>query len=398
MDLSSYTFISDPYGTYEHLHNEHPVYHCPEKDYYYLANYALVKEVFCHPNASSNRVKTMTKGLPDPVLTAIKPLSDSLSKWLLFLDPPFHGTIRKVLNKALSKKVVDSLKPEIERIAIELLSGVQDNIELMSGYAYPLPVLVISQMLGIPPEDRGKIKSWSDSLAMFLGDRTSHDQVFSAQQSIMEATEYFKAHLMSQREHPTSDIIVNLLKFQADTPEFNDQFLIANLIGLLFAGHETTSNGIGNSYLNLLRNSSTLPSQNVLIESLDGVVHESLRYESPVQRMGRFTVGEINLGDYVIPEGKRVLLLIGAANRDPEQFDDPNTFDFNRERNNHIAFGYGHHLCSGSYLAKVEMTVAISALLQKFNLEKAEVADYQWRKNLGLRGLEFCEIEGLCAV
>ncbi len=210
-----------------------------------------------------------------------------------------------MLNKALSKKVVDSLKPEIERIAIELLSGVQDNIELMSGYAYPLPVLVISQMLGIPPEDRGKIKSWSDSLAMFL---------------------------------------------------------------------------------------------NVLIESLDGVVHESLRYESPVQRMGRFTVGEINLGDYVIPEGKRVLLLIGAANRDPEQFDDPNTFDFNRERNNHIAFGYGHHLCSGSYLAKVEMTVAISALLQKFNLEKAEVADYQWRKNLGLRGLEFCEIEGLCAV
>ena len=294
--------------------------------------------------------------------------------------------------------MVDSLKPEIERIAIELLSGVQDNIELMSGYAYPLPVLVISQMLEIPPEDRGKIKSWSDSLAMFLGDRTSQDQVFSAQQSIMEATEYFKAHLMSQREHPTSDIIVNLLKFQADTPEFNDQFLIANLIGLLFAGHETTSNGIGNSYLNLLRNSSTLPSQNVLIKSLDGVVHESLRYESPVQRMGRFTVGEINLGDCVIPEGKRVLLLIGAANRDPEQFDDPNTFDFNRDRNNHIAFGYGHHLCSGSYLAKVEMTVAISALLQKFNLEKAEVADYQWRKNLGLRGLEFCEIEGLCAV
>ena len=303
-----------------------------------------------------------------------------------------------MLNKSLSKKVVDSLKPEIERIAIELLSGVQDNIELMSGYAYPLPVLVISQMLGIPPEDRGKIKSWSDSLAMFLGDRTSPDQVFSAQQSIMEATEYFKAHLMSQREHPTSDVIVNLLRFQADTPEFNDQFLIANLIGLLFAGYETTSNGIGNSYLNLLRNSSALPSQNVLIKSLDGVVHESLRYESPVQRMGRFTVGEINLGDYVIPEGKRVLLLIGAANRDPEQFDDPNTFDFNRERNNHIAFGYGHHLCSVSYLAKVEMTVAISALLQKFNLEKAEVADYQWRKNLGLRGLEFCEIEGLCTV
>ena len=395
MDLSSYMFIQNPYDTYEHLHREYPVYHCPEKDYYYVASYELVKAVFCHPNASSNRVKTMTDGLPEPVLTAIKPLTDSLSKWLLFLDPPFHGAIRKVINASLSKKVVDSLKPEIEQIASELLSFQRDSFDLMSGFAYPLPVLVISQMLGIPSEDRSKIKSWSESLAVFLGDRTSPEQIFAVQQSIAEATDYFTAHVISQRENPSSDIIVNMLKFQTDNPAFTDEYLIANLIALLFAGHETTSNAIGNGYLNLLRNSNTLPSQTALLQNIEGLVNESLRYESPVQRMGRFTIGEIDLGTCIIPEGKRVLLLIGAANRDPLQFEEPNTFTFNRQRNNHIAFGYGHHLCSGTYLAKVEMAVALSHLLHKFRLNQIDVSSYKWRKNLGLRGLALFKITSL---
>ena len=328
MDLSSYEFIQNPYKTYQYLLKSSPVHHNPQNDFYYVSDYELVQKLFTHKDASSNRVKMMTRGMPGEMLQKIKPLTDNFSKWLIFNDPPFHTPLRKVINSSLTVNLVSALMDSINQLAEDLLASVGKSFDLISDFAYPLPILVISNMLSVPSEDRFEIKRWSDDIVRFLGERTTPAQIIQIQQSIIEAENYFQSHLRSQRENPTSLLMQKMIDFQKGEPDFTDEHLIANIIALLFAGHETTTNAIGNSIFTLLTQLKTVPNNNYLLSSIDLLLNECLRFESPVQRMGRYTTSAIEVGDTVIPEDKRILLLIGAANRDPKIFNQPNKFIF----------------------------------------------------------------------
>ncbi|MCG8671431.1 MAG: cytochrome P450 [Pseudomonadales bacterium] len=395
LDLSSYEFIQAPYDTYASLLKEQPIYHCAEKDFYYVASHPLVSELFTHPNLSSNRVRTLTQTLPEPFLKAIEPLTSSLSKWLLFMDPPRHTQLRKLVNASLSRKVVAELSPKIDAIAELLLTDITQSWEVMSQFAYPLPMLVISDLLGVPEEDQTLIKNWSANIARFLGDKTTPDDVRVVQQSIIEATGYFRDHLKAQKAQPSSHLIQNLINFQQADSKFEEEDLIANLIALIFAGHETTTNGIGNAINLLIQNANTLPDNQTLLDNIESVVEECLRFQSPVQRMGRVTTQTVEIGGIEIPANKRVLLLIGAANRDPKVFSNPDSFQFDRADTKHLAFGYGIHHCSGAHLARIEMQIALSHFLRKFDLKRANVSESKIKKNLGLRSFEKLIIEEL---
>jgi len=390
LDLSSPEFVNNPYPTYELLQQKHPVYWCEEKQFYYISHYSHVQALFRHKGASSNRVKPMVDKLPAPVQKAVEPLVDSLSKWLLFQDPPSHTPLRKVINQSLANRVISDMAPEIQRIVDELINDFIDKeqCELIKDFAYPLPAMIISQLLGVPEEDRDKIKQWSDDIAEFLGDKTSLELVAKTQQSIVAMGDYFTFILQKHRQSPKQNLMSKLLDLQAEQAEFTDEHLVANCSALIFAGHETTTNLIANSWLALTNHPSQLKHLQDNLQDTEKALEECMRFESPVQRMGRFIQEPIEIEGHILQPGKRALLMIGAANRDPILTEHPNVFNIHRTPTRHLAFGHGIHLCSGAMLGRLESTIAIRTLVKRLNTPCLSNKFPEWQYNLGLRAMK----------
>ncbi|OUS26844.1 hypothetical protein A9Q99_16645 [Gammaproteobacteria bacterium 45_16_T64] len=394
-DLSSPEFVANPYPTYERLLADAPIYWCEEREFYYVSHQPYVKALFLDPRASSDRVKPMVANLNDMQRQAVEPLTSTLSKWMLFQDPPEHTPIRKLVNQALSAKVISTMQADIQSIVDELIDDIvnADECDLIADFAYPLPAIVIALILGVPVEDRDKIKAWSTTIAQFLGAKTDLSMVAKAQQDILAAKAYFATLLQQERSSPRDNVMSQMLALQGRQPSFTDEHLIANCILLIFAGHETTTNLIGNAWLTLLQHPEQLAALRADPRLVDAAIEECLRYESPVQRMGRLVKEPITLGDEILLPGKRVLLLMGAANRDGAFVDDPNRFNIHRSASRHLAFGHGIHLCSGAALARLETKLALLSLCQR--LERSELLDSQpqWTYNLGMRAMERCPLK-----
>lgn len=393
-DLASAEFVFNPYPTYRRLLNEAPIYHCEERDFYYVSGLSYVKSLFLDSRASSDRVKPMVANLSEAQRQAVDPLISSLSKWLLFQDPPEHTPVRKLVNQALSSKTIKLLEPDIQVVIDELIEAfsVTGRCELIQDFAYPLPAIIIALVLGVPIEDRDKIKAWSDSIARFLGDKTSLALVVKTQQDIVAMSAYFSELVNQYRVKPTENVISQMIRLQRAQPSFTDDHLIANCIGLIFAGHETTTNLIANTWLTLLNHPEQLELLRASPNLIDRVLEEALRFESPVQRMGRLITEPIELGGRILEAGKRVFLLIGAANRDASLIDEPDNFDILRKSARHLAFGHGIHFCSGAALGRLEAKLAITALCQRLGNPWLEHKTPQWQYNLGLRAMESCPV------
>ncbi|PCJ36731.1 MAG: cytochrome [Moraxellaceae bacterium] len=393
-DLSSHEFVSNPYPTYRRLHEESPIYWCEERKYYYVSNLEYVKSIFVDSRASSDRVAPMVENLSDFQRSAIEPLTSTLSKWILFQDPPKHTPLRKFIVQSLSSKVVDAIEPKIYSVVDELIDDFsqQGDFDLIQDFAYPLPAIVISILLGVPVEDRDKIKAWSDTIARFLGEKNSLSLLAKAQQDIVEMTGYFRDILDQQRSNPKENVMSKMIALQQQQPELDDEHIIANCIGLIFAGHETTTHLIANTWLALQQHPDQLSLLRENPDLIESAIEESLRYESPVQRMGRFIKEPIEMGGQILKPGRRVLLLMGAANRDPSLIDRPNSFDIRRTASRHLAFGHGIHLCPGAALGRLEARIAIQALCQR--LKNSTLINEQpiWQYNLGLRAMETCPV------
>ena len=393
-DLSSHEFVSNPYPTYRRLHEESPIHWCEERKYYYVSNLRYVKSIFVDSRASSDRVAPMVENLSDFQRSAIEPLTSTLSKWILFQDPPKHTPLRKFIVQSLSSKVVDAIEPKIYSVVDELIDDFsqQGDFDLIQDFAYPLPAIVISILLGVPVEDRDKIKAWSDTIARFLGEKNSLSLLAKAQQDIVEMTGYFRDILDQQRSNPKENVMSKMIALQQQQPELDDEHIIANCIGLIFAGHETTTHLIANTWLALQQHPDQLSLLRENPDLIESAIEESLRYESPVQRMGRFIKEPIEMGGQILKPGRRVLLLMGAANRDPSLIDRPNSFDIRRTASRHLAFGHGIHLCPGAALGRLEARIAIQALCQR--LKNSTLINEQpiWQYNLGLRAMETCPV------
>jgi len=371
---------------------EAPIYWCEEREFYYISHLAYVKALFLDPRASSDRVKPMVAGLNEAQRQAVEPLTSTLSKWLLFQDPPMHTPVRKLINQSLSNKVISGMETDIQLIVDELMDGLDGECDLIAGLAYPLPAIVISHILGVPVEDRDQIKAWSSTIAQFLGSKTDLSLVAKAQQDILAAKDYFYTLLKQQRLSPKNNVMSQMILLQEQQPSFTDEHLIANCILLIFAGHETTTNLIGNAWLTLLRHPEQLAMLRTNPELIGGAIEECLRFESPVQRMGRLLKEPIPLGGEILQPGRRALLLIGAANRDGALIDNPDTFDIQRPASRHLAFGHGTHFCSGAALARLEAKLALLALCKRLKHSELVLDRPRWIYNVGIRAMESCPL------
>ncbi len=387
IDLYSKAFINDPYPAYQQIHDLGGIYQCPEHGFYYIASHARVKQFFKHPAMSSDRISKLSKDLPDPVKQFADPLISSLSKWILFQDPPFHTQVRKIINPAFSATTIRAITPRIQTVTKTLLQHCESEFDIINALAYPLPVTIISELLAVPHSDHEKIRRWSDAIAQFLGEKTDLAQLAQIQQCLVEASEYFTTIVNHQRTHCTSTLLAQLFKLQQQEPEFTDEHLVANFIALIFAGHETTTNAIANTLLSLILHPDTMKSRRASQQQLDDITEESLRWQSPVQRMGRLIVEDVPTETITLEKGRRIFLLMGAANRDPELFSEPERFDPQRHNAaNHFAFGYGPHFCSGAQLARTEIKVVAAEFIAQYDLKKFKIEAMSWRHNLALRG------------
>ena len=305
----------------------------------------------------------------------------------LTLNPPDHTRLRGLVSKAFTRRTVERLAPRIEAITADLLGAVGEGpVDLVETVATPLPVAVISELLGIPPADRDQMLAWSHAVARALdpdfllppgaGERSARARA--------EFAGYLRELVAYRRREPGEDLLSALVRVRDEGDALTENELLATCVLLLIAGHETTVNLIGNGTLALLRNPDQLARLRSEPDLVERAVEELLRYDSPIQLTVRYAMRDAELGDVTVARGTRVLLLIGAANRDPAAFEDPDRLDVGRTPSRHLAFGQGLHFCLGAPLARLEAQIVLRALTRRTALALA--GEPSWKDNLLLRG------------
>jgi cytochrome P450 len=295
------------------------------------------------------------------------PLGDTRS--VLASDPPEHTFLRGIVNRAFTPRSVEALRPRMQEITDGLLAAAPETGEwdLMAGLAQPLPVIVIAELLGIPPEDRVQFKAWSDRIALTTDIMQSPETIESIRTATAEIIAYFEGHVADRRRQPREDLISALVSAENEGRRLTGAEVLAFAILLLVAGNETTTNLIGTGMRTLLAHPEALAALRADPDRIPAAIEEMLRYDSPVQGIVRFATRDTQIGDRAIAKGDVVMGMTGAANRDPDQFPEPATFDLARDDARHLAFGQGIHYCVGAPLARVEAAIAFRALLERWS-------------------------------
>ncbi|MCU0497409.1 MAG: cytochrome P450 [Anaerolineae bacterium] len=315
------------------------------------------------------------------------PTSELATRSMLFVDPPDHTRLRGLVHKAFTPRMIENLRPRIQGITQQLIDqmGTQGELDLIDQFAFPLPIIVIAELLGIPTEERDQFRAWTK--AMLFG--------FTAEVAGTAALEfmmYFHGLFDQRRNDPKEDLISGLLAVEENGQKLNQEELMAMVFLLLVAGHETTVNLIGNGMLALIQNRDQLDKLRSNPHLIDNAIEEMLRYDGPVEcATNRWAFSDVELGGMKIELGDVVLASLVAANRDPAVFPDPDRFDIEREGlNKHIAFGNGIHYCLGAPLARLEGQIAVNALVQHFpQIELAvSLKELRWTESLLLHGMK----------
>jgi len=379
--------LANPYPLYHRLRSEDPVHWDRFLHTWVVTRYADVVTVLQYFSA----VRTPTpEQLTALGLSSLAPLAEVLVRQMLFMDPPAHGRIRGLAAKAFTPRRVETLRSHIQDITDSLLNAVQarGHMNVIEDLAYPLPAIVTAEMLGLPTSDWKQLTQWSADCAEALGNR-QHDPDHAPRvlRSLGEACEYFRAEAREHREHPREDLISALLTAEQDGDSLSEEEVVANSIMLMTGGQETTTNLIGNGLLTLLRRPDQLEKLRADHSLIPSAIEELLRYESPIQYTSRLAPDNVQMGGKTIRKGQAVFAMMGAANRDPERFPDPDRLDICRQDNRHLAFAWAAHFCFGAPLARLEGEIAFETILQRMPNLRLEPGPVTWRENLGFRGL-----------
>jgi len=389
-------WASDPFPLYADLRRRAPI-HRNDLGFWVVARHADCLAVLRDRRASSDSLNVAVERMPEGLRAPVAeddPIAAAMIEMrpFLFRDPPDHTRLRGLVSKAFTPKVVESLRTRTQQVVDELLDAAleADRVDLVEAFAYPLPVRVICDLLGVPAADQDRFKEWSDALARGLDpDFLLTQEVIDARgEAVLQFSQYFFELLADRRRAPGEDLLSRLVQAEDGGTVLSEAELLSTCILLLVAGHETTVNLISGGTLALLRH----PDQMERFRTDPGVhrsgVEEMLRYVSPVQLTGRALTEDCEFGGVEFAAGDFAMLLIASGNHDPEQFEDPERFDVTRTPNNHLGFGFGIHHCLGAPLARMEAQVALASLVRRAPGLALTVEDVTYKTNVVLRGME----------
>jgi len=363
--------LADPYPLYHRLRTEDPVHWDPFLHAWVVTRYTDVIRVLHDFLADRTPTPEQLTGMG---LSLLNPIAAVMVKQMLFMDPPAHTRLRALASSAFTPSRVEVLRSHIQKIADQLLDGIQGSgMDVIADFAAPLPAIVTAEMLGVPTSDHLQLKKWSADFAEMLGNfQHNPDRVPRVLRTVEEMLEYFRATVRELRVRPREGLINSLLT------------AIVTMVG----GQETTTNLIGNGVLTLVRNPAEMQRLRSDLSLIPSAVEELLRYESPSQHTARMAPYDLELGGRQIRKRQAVIAIMGAANRDPGRFSDPDRLDLNRKDNRHVAFGWAAHFCFGAPLARIEGQIAFETILQRMAHLTLQPGPLVWRENLGLRGLK----------
>ncbi len=383
--------IQRPLETLLRLQAEDPVHWSPLLKGWVLTRHDDVKAVQMNSGVTSDRLTPFFDSQQGEERAKLADLIRYLNTWVVFKDPPDHTRLRTLLNKVVTPAVMRDLEAGIAELADGLLDRIaargDGRFECISEFANPLPASVIMDLLGIPREDMEALRDWSMQLQPFLGNATSTgDKYETGRAGIVAMADYFRAAAEDRKTRPRGDVISHFVMLQ-QTGQISEEELIGSCILFLFAGHETTTNLIGNGVRALLQN----PEQKAKLIAdpslVAGAVEEMLRFEGPTGAVVRVVKEPFDMRGKTLRKGDRVYAMVNAANHDPEVFEDASRFDITRTPNRHLTFNHGIHFCLGAPLARAEGRIAITRLFARFpNLALAsDTAEYM--DTLTMRGV-----------
>lgn len=383
-------FYQDPYPIFAKLRGEAPVFWSEKGDYWLVTSYEFAREILgdLHFEKGARRFKALdmlAKFIPNKEMLCFRQQS------MLNQNPPDHTRLRSLVNKAFTPSMIAKMRSHIESIANELLDKVESKKEfdLVADFSFPLPATVIAEMLGVPAQDRDRFKGWSHALVGVLEPNPRVLNVAKTIHAYKELTDYLKPLVEERRREKREDLISALVESEEEGNRLTEAELLSNTVLLLIAGHETTTNLIGNGILALLRNPEQMDALKQNPDLMPGAVLEFLRYDSPVQMVRRIADCELEIGGKEVLPEQNVIVALGAANRDPSMFAEPDKLDITRANaGKHLAFGHGIHHCLGSTLAETEAQIAIGTMLRRLPNFKLKTEKLEHKEPFSLRGLK----------
>lgn len=337
------------------MRERHPIYYSSEFHSWFVSRFSDVQNVINDTATFSSEKSIRSRPQADP---------SKSTKTLLWTDPPRHRQLRTLINQAFTPRTIANLAPRITQIVHNHLDAVamQGHMDVIKDLANPLPIIVIAELLGIPIQDQGQFKHWSDIIVS-----TARKE---KKQAVIDMNAYFLTIVRQRRQEPQDDLISALLRAHIEGTYLTDAEILSFCRLLLVAGHETSTNLIGNALLTFDEYPEALAEVQAHPDLIPGAIEEIIRYRTPIQRLRRAATVDVQLGGQEIKAGDIISPILGSANRDAEQFSDPEIFDIHRTPNRHIGFGHGIHFCIGSSLARLETRLALEVLLTRFTAIK----------------------------
>jgi pimeloyl-[acyl-carrier protein] synthase len=380
--------LANPYPLYHLLRTEDPVHWDPYLHAWVVTSYEGVVTVLQRFSATRIPAPEQLTALG---LSELNPIAELLVRQMIFMDPPCHTRVRALAAAAFMPKRVEALQPHIQEITDSLINAVlpQGRMDVIAGLADLLPATVTAELMGVPVADRDQLKIWSKDFSEVLGS-FQHNPGGTALmlKTVEDMTAYFRDRMREQERHPRDGVLHTLMTAEMDGDRLTEEEVIANCIITMTGGQETTTSLIGNGLLLLLRNPDELARLQADPSLLPAAIDEFLRYESPIQHTARLAPADLELGGKKIHKGEAVIAVIGAANRDPARFPDPDRLDIGRPDNRNLAFGWGAHFCFGAPLARIEARIAFSTIFQRLRNLTLQAVPLAWHRNIGFRGLE----------
>lgn len=386
-------YLADPYPLYRQLRETDPVFWDEAQGgCWVLTRHADIMAGLRDQRFSAQRMDIGTDWLPAELQERLLPPITALTRQFLFLDPPDHTRLRGLVSQAFTPRMVEKLRPRIQQLVDELLAPARarGQMEVIGEFAYPLPAVVIAEMLGVPPQDRERFTQWTRDFGALLDSRSGSmdaEQTIQSLLGVHEFMDYFRALIRQQRQAPRENLLQAMQEAEEQGDMLSEEELLGNCVLLLAAGHGTTTHLIGNGLLALLRNPAQMEVLRAEPALIPTAVAELLRYDSPVQLTSRVASVNLRLGDKEIAAGQSVLFCLGAANHDPARFAQPDALDLRRQENRHLAFGQGMHFCLGAPLARVEAEIACSTFLRMFASPRLATATIEHFPSQVFRGL-----------